>query len=117
MQKPCRMKKTVLLITSSSAHRLLYKEGLRKRHFDVETDALRRAGKVDAVVYDITTMHSTVDLRWLKSLNFPVVVLTCEDKLSVPLSSENRRILSYPVKMDQIIQALAELGVEPESGA
>ena len=104
--------KTVLLFTTEKTHRRLYEPGLKK-HFAVElTDkATRRAETVDAIVYDISTLHSTIDIRWLKSIDLPVVVLTCENALRIPRNPK-QRILMYPVRMGQIIEALAELGVE-----
>jgi hypothetical protein len=104
--------KKVLLITGEEVHRTLYGRALRER-FDVcQRDVCQRIGassdRVDAIVYDLSTEHSTVDLRWLEELDVPVAVLTCEDRLGIS-ESENRRILSYPVTPDELVRTLLDL--------
>ena len=101
--------KTVLLVSENEVHRKLYQRGLAK-HFAVEFSA--KAG-VDAVVWDIPTIHSTIDVQWLETIDLPVVILTCEDGLPVS-TRPNQRILTYPVDSDQIMHALADLGVKPD---
>jgi hypothetical protein len=101
----------VLFITSEPRHRILYEKGLRS-HFQVEFSASAdsQVGDEDAIVYDIPKRHSPGDIRWLRSASKPVVVLTPEDELPLPKVS-NRCVLTYPVSMDGIMQALGELGV------
>jgi hypothetical protein len=108
--------KTVLLVTYEPRHRLLYEPGLKK-HFQVEyrTRASAGGGNVDAIVYDIPSRQTSVDLRWLQQLEVPVVVLTPEDTLYLP-STPGRRVLTYPVRLHQILRALQELGVAAEGG-
>ena len=101
----------MLLISSEETHRKLYRIRLEK-YFVVEVALGGGAtGKVDAVVYDIPKLHSTIDVKWLKNVDLPVVVLSCESRLRVG-KSPRLRILTYPVRMGQIVQALAELGVK-----
>jgi len=101
----------VLFITSEPRHRVLYEKGLRT-HFTVEFSSSAESEKsdMDAVVYDIPTRHSAGDIRWLRSVDKPVVVLTPEDELPLPKAA-NRCVLTYPVSMDRILKALSELGV------
>jgi hypothetical protein len=108
-------KKTVLLVTTNEAHRKLYTRGLA-RYFEVEFNpkSAGGSGKVDALVYDIPETRASFDIKWLKSLDLPVVVLSPEDGLPLP-SSPKRCFLTYPVKMDQILDALKRLGVLPRT--
>jgi hypothetical protein len=103
--------KTVLLITSNEHHRKLYRPGLMK-YFNVEYSPRCGGGlgRVDALVYDIPATHDTIDVRWLLRLKMPVVVLTPEDMTALP-AGPRRKVLTYPVGVRDILQALAELGV------
>jgi hypothetical protein len=104
--------KRVLLITGEEVHRHLYERGLGE-HFTVEcaTSARSASGDVDAVVYDLPRNGSTLDFAWLAKLTVPVVVLTPTQWARVPETAK-RRVLVYPVRMAQILQALSKLGVE-----
>ena len=104
------MKKTVLLITTEETHRRLYKPELEK-HFAVEFSpaALGGPGKIDAVVYDLPKETSGVDLEWLDALDVPVVVLTADER-GLP-STPKRVVLTYPVKVSQLLEALRKVGV------
>jgi hypothetical protein len=111
--------KTVLLITNSRRHQLLYEPGLKK-YFAVdfrkgEKGEKGATAKIDAVVYDMPDSHTTIDLRWLAAVEVPLVLLTPEDELQ-SLSGPKRKVLVYPVRVNQIIRALWELGVKPEGG-
>jgi hypothetical protein len=105
--------KTVLFVTQSPAHRKLYTRGLSK-HFELVCVEQPRSleTKVDALVYDMDDAEKTCDLRWLESVDYPVVFLTSRSSLS--LAGKRRSVLTYPVRMDDILRALAKLGVEPE---
>ena len=48
-------------------------------------------------------------------LAVPVVVLSPTEWTHVP-DAGSRRVLIYPVKLNQILQALAALGIEAEEG-
>jgi hypothetical protein len=100
-----------MVITDEPAHRLLYTTAL-KPHFATEFSPSVSGGEgtVDAVVYDIPGMHGAIDLEWINSLDMPVVVLATEEYLPVA-DTPTRRVLSYPVKADDLLDALAELGV------
>ena len=103
--------KTVLLVTKEESHRMLYERGLGK-HFAVMYSASPQdfAGAVDAVVYDLPKYPSGGSFRWLVDLDVPVVVLTADERLRFPEISK-RSILVYPVRMNQVLEALAKLGV------
>lgn len=104
--------KTVLLVTAEEARRKLYEPELKKRFLvEFSPKAKGGSGKVDAVVYDSSSLHSTLDLRWLKNLDIPVVLLTPEERFWIPQGTM-LRILFYPVAPKQILRALKELGVE-----
>ena len=105
------MRKTVLLITDQPAHRRLYRRCL-EQHFRVEIDT-ETEGKpvVDAIIFDVPEEESPVDIAWLEALDIPVVVLTCQDSLSTG-ESHRRRILTYPVSTDQLLRALAGMGIQ-----
>lgn len=107
-----KLSKKVLFVTQEPTHRVLYEKGLRT-HFLVEFSASTEleAEDVDAVVFDISRLHSLTDLDWLRSMDKPVVVLTPEDELPLP-KVLNRCVLTYPVSMDRILDALAALGVQ-----
>ncbi len=105
------MKKTMLLITDEPAHHTLYRRGL-EQHFRVEIDT-GTEGKpvVDAIVLDVPEEESPVDIAWLEALDLPVVVLTCQNSLSIG-ESPQWKILTYPVSTDQILHALTQMGIE-----
>jgi hypothetical protein len=109
--------KTVILITSNPLHRRLYEPGLAK-HFEVEYLPRIKGlpGRLDAVVYDIEDLHKSLDLKWLQSVNFPVVILSCESHLPL-VKGRNRCVLTYPVRMDDILQALSRLGIQSRGAA
>ncbi len=104
------MKRTVLFITSEPVHWKLYRARLEER-FRVEIDA-EPGGRpvVDAIIYDIPNEECFIDYCWLEALDLPVVVLTCQDALSTP-EGPRRKILTYPVRADQILRALTEMGI------
>ncbi len=106
---------TVLLITSEPSHKLMYQNGLAKQ-FCVEfaTQPTLGSDDVDAIVYDIPSVHETLDISWLRRVELPVVVLTPEARLRVA-NGPRCRILTYPVRPEQIVKALAELGVEGQT--
>ena len=108
--------KTVLLVSNLRAHVALYEKRLG-RHFCVRfaPKVEGGSGRVDAIIYDIAAEHTSIDLRWLAHLEVPVVVLTPEDAIQLP-EGPTRKVLTYPVRADQIIRALAELGVKSEGG-
>ena len=103
--------KTILLITSEESHRFLYERQLKK-HFNVRVAESPKAvsEKVDAVIYDLPKYRSTIDFRLLRKFQAPVVVLTPDEKLKLPDTSK-RSVLVYPVRMNQLVEALAKLGV------
>jgi len=106
--------KTVLFVSASPVHRKVYFQGLAT-HFDVLC-VPRYASlgtEVAALVYDMDDTEATSDLGWLEDVDYPVVLLTSRDAATMP-SAGNRCVLSYPVLMDQVLGALAGLGVEPE---
>ena len=104
------MLKTIIFITLEAAHRLLYEPGLKK-HFNVQPSiGITDPKRVDAVVYDLSQHPKPIDFQWLEELGLPVVVLTPDLKAPVP-QAPRRVILPYPVKVQQIIDALQELGV------
>ena len=104
--------KTVLLVTGSEARRKLYEPVLKKRFLvEFSPKALGGSGKVDAIVYDSGRRYSTLDLRWLKNLEIPVVLLTPEERFWIPEGTK-LRILFPPVTPEQVLKAQAELGVE-----
>ena len=104
---------TVTLITAEESQRLLYETGLKKRH--ISGTSLRSTQgaprNVDAVVYDLPKDPSPNEFRRIEELDLPTVVLCPINGLPMPKAS-NQRTLAYPVKTEQIIQALEELGVE-----
>src|SRR2546427_4669083 len=103
--------KTLLFISAEETHRFLYERGLRKHFAVVSAQSTKEApAKIDAVVYDLPKEQSSADFGWLKSVDVPVVVLTPDESLSTPESSK-RSVLTYPVRMNQIIEALAKLGL------
>ena len=103
--------KTVLLVTAEESQRHLYERGLRKHFTVVWVGSMREAtGAFDAVVYDLPKERSSVDLRWLKQAAVPVVMLTPDERLRLP-EALRRSVLAYPVRMNQILEALAKLGV------
>ncbi len=105
------MRKTVLLITDKPAHHRLYRPRL-EQHFRVEIDTeTERRPVVDAIILDVSKEESPVDIAWLEALDLPVVVLTCQDFLSIG-ESPRRKILTYPVSTDRILHALAQMGIE-----
>ena len=65
-------------------------------------------------LYDIPSVHETLDISWLRRVELPVVVLTPEARLRVA-NGPRCRILTYPVRPEQIVKALAELGVEGQT--
>jgi hypothetical protein len=103
--------KTLLFVTTQPRHWILYRKRLRE-HFALEfaVEAEGATGTADAVVYDMPRRHLQCDVDWLKQASVPVVVLTPEDSIGVP-ETPSRRILTYPVRADEILDALAELGV------
>lgn len=104
---------TVALITAEESHRLIYETGLKKRQVSVtslrSTEGAPR--DVDAVVYDLPKYPSPDEFRRIEELGLPTVVLCPIKGLPMPKASK-QRTLAYPVKTEQIIQALEELGVE-----
>ena len=103
--------KTVLLVTAEESQRHLYERGLRKHFTVLWASSTREAtGAFDAVVYDLPKERSSVDLRWLKQAAVPVVMLTPDERLRLP-EAPRRSVLAYPVRMNQILEALAKLGV------
>jgi hypothetical protein len=105
--------KTVLFVSASPAHRKVYFQGLAN-HFDVL--CVPRYASLDAdvaaLVYDMDDSERASDLAWLEGLGYPVVLLTSRDATAMPAAG-NRCVLSYPVRMDEVLRALARLGVEP----
>ncbi len=105
--------KNILLITKDPKHRVLYETGLKK-HFQVRCESQFKEGPEDleAIILDIPGTHSTVDLKWLNQVQQPVVVLTPEDTLPLPIGKK-RRVLTYPVDIPKLLNALSEIGVKP----
>ena len=103
--------KTVLLITAEESHRLIYEPAL-KQCFAVVCRALASGAplEVAAVVYDLPKHPAPEDFHWLEELGVPVVVLTPLKALRLP-KARLQRVLEYRVRTDQILKALAELGV------
>jgi hypothetical protein len=106
--------KSLLLVSPEPLHCRLYEPRLRK-YFLLELSLARGKGarrKLDAVVYDMPATHTAAELKWLEALTVPVVVLTAEDPLPVP-ETPRRLVLTYPVSAEDIVVALARLGVTP----
>ncbi|MBI4583698.1 MAG: hypothetical protein HY717_06720 [Planctomycetes bacterium] len=105
--------KNILLITKDPKHRVLYETGLKK-HFQVQCEAKFKEVRedVEAIILDIPGTHRTVDLEWVNKVQQPVVVLTPEDTLPLP-PGEKFRVLTYPVDIRKLLNALSEVGVKP----
>jgi DNA-binding response OmpR family regulator len=105
--------KTILLITTEPQNRLLYERGLKK-HFQVvsESSYKQKSASYDAIILDIPQTHKTSNLEWLKKAQCPVIVLTPEDTLPLPISHLTK-VLTYPVEIRRLLKALEELGVKP----
>ncbi|MBI4606193.1 MAG: response regulator [Planctomycetes bacterium] len=101
----------VLLVTSEGAHRVLYGKWLRE-HFEVElaTSTAGGYGDVDAVVYDVPKYPRWEECAWVEDLGVPVVVLTREPGLARP-RGEKCSVLTYPVRMEKLLEALVKLGL------
>ena len=104
---------TILFVTSEPAHRFLYEQGL-KQHFQL---VFIRPGAASvqnavAIVCDLSRSDSSSWFPWIEGLGLPVVVLTPEPRLPVP-QAERQRVLEYPVSAQELLRALAELGVTP----
>lgn len=99
--------KTVLVISTDPQHQRMYATGLKK-FFAIEFE---RSKKADAVVYVLSMTHDAIDLKWLKGLDLPTVVLTPEDTIPLPKAA-NRCVLTYPVTLDRLLKTLAKLGVD-----
>jgi hypothetical protein len=98
-------------VTAEESQRHLYERELRKHFTVVWASSTREApGAFDAVVYDLPKARSSVDFRWLKQAAVPVVMLTPDERLRLP-EAPRRSVLAYPVRMNQILTALAQLGV------
>ena len=108
--------KTVLFVSPSPAHRKLYGPQLSK-HFKVE--CLSRveglAARAHAVVYDMEDGKETIAPGALDLITLPTVILTSRNEGSLP-RAKNRCILTYPVRLDDILRALEDLGVKAEKG-
>jgi hypothetical protein len=106
--------KTVLFVSPSYAHRKLYAPQLSK-HFHVE--CLSRveclAARAQAVVYDLEDGKETILPAAFDLIGLPMVVLTSKDEASLP-RAKNRCVLTYPVRLDDILRALERLGVKSE---
>lgn len=102
---------TVLVVSELMTHQSLYEIALRGA-FNVRftPTAVDGNGTVAALVYDIPKTHVSKDIEWLEAVEQPIVVLTPED--SLPLAEKpNRKVLTYPVSAEDLLKALAELGV------
>jgi hypothetical protein len=105
--------KTVLFVTTEENQRALYEPALKRHLTVVGADSTHGApANLDAVVYDRPKRPPDDDLHWLGTVEVPVVVLTPDQRLHLP-EARRRAILAYPVRMDQILDALAKLGVCP----
>jgi len=100
-------------VAASPIHRRLYEPGLAK-HFAVEF-AERVPGylpTVDAIVYDLGDVPPSPSTDSVNQQGIPVVFLTSKSQASLRMPrSRTRCILTYPVRMGDILQALARLGV------
>lgn len=108
--------KRLLFVSPSHAHRKLYAPQLSK-HFHVECLAGVEclAPRVHAVVYDMEDGKGTIAPDALDIIDLPVVVLTSKDQESLP-RSKNRCVLTYPVRLNDILRALERLGVKAGRG-
>ena len=107
--------KTVLVVTTDVKHRALYECGLEayvRTRFSAECDG--GDGLIDAFIYDVTGPFDEVDRLWLEGTEVPVIVLTSEGRIPLP-HSRKRRILTYPASLDEIFNALQQLGVEDDA--
>jgi hypothetical protein len=104
---------TILLVTGDPAHRFLYEHGL-KRHFQLAFAAPGQAyaGTVAAVVFDLDKEDALEHFAAVARLGVPMVVLTPDEGLPIP-KTEHQVVLQYPVSSQQLLQALAWLGVTP----
>jgi hypothetical protein len=109
--------KTILFVAASPIHRRLYEQGLAK-YYAVQF-AERLPGHlpaVDAIVYDLEDVPPSLDP--LGPQGMPVVFLTSKSQASLRMPrSRTRSILTYPVRMGDILQALARLGVTVDGRA
>jgi hypothetical protein len=105
--------KTILFVAANPIHRRLYEPGLAK-HFAVQF-AERLPGHlpaVDAIVYDLEDVPPSLTTDSVGQQGMPVVFLTSKSQASLRMPrSRTRSILTYPVRMGDILQALARLGV------
>ena len=104
----------------------MYGRGLEK-HFDVEfSPALHQEGPhqeepsphqeeivADAVVYDIPQREDALGLERFAAVDVPVVVLTLDDGLPIP-ALKKCSVLTYPVRVSHVVDALRRLGVESD---
>jgi hypothetical protein len=106
--------KTVLFVSPSHAHRRLYGPQLSK-HFHVEclSQVEGLATRAHAVVYDLEDGKGTIVPAAFDLINLPMVVLTSKDETSLP-RAKNRCVLTYPVRLDDILRALERLGVRSD---
>ena len=107
--------KTVLVVTTNVKHRALYEcalEGYVHTRFAAEGDGGK--GVVDAFIYDVTGPFDEIDRLWLEGTDVPVNVLTPEGRIPLP-HHPKRRILRYPASVDEIFQALQQLGLAEEA--
>jgi hypothetical protein len=108
--------KRILLITGDDIHRQVYERWLKKSFVVEYSDSTDGApDEVDAVVYDLPGEGTPRDLEWMEALTVPIVVLSPTEWSRAPVAA-SRRILVYPVKLNQILRALAALGVDAEDG-
>ena len=103
----------ILFVTGDPAHRFLYERGL-KQCFQVAFIAPGGASAepVAAVVYDLGTEAALEHLTLIGALDVPVVVLTPNARLPIPAAAR-QVVLEYPVSSQQLLEALASLGITP----
>jgi hypothetical protein len=106
----------ILLVSANPVHQKLYARGLAS-YYDLVTFAtLPEVEKdIEAVVYDMDEADKSQRLSRLEHLDRPVVVLTSRD-VAWYTRTPGRCVLTYPVRTQDIVQALARLGVPPEAG-
>ena len=103
------MKKPILLIGSEEACGLL--KGVKyKGQFLLDSVGKRDYEDLSAIIFDISEQHQSSDIKWLQSVDIPIVVLLQEQDFPL-LETPKRRILKYPITKENVIRALKELNV------
>lgn len=104
--------KKLAFVTEEETHRLLYGRGLGGK-FEVTfaKSAADIPGGADALVYAIPKSPSEQEFSRIEKAGIPVVVLTPDTRRRLPEAAK-RCVVSYPVRVGQILNALAGLGVE-----